>query len=537
MGRRQRNQGNIKNYFQNLKEHFLGTTKANKASDDITKEYEKQIAERTKQRNEERTQELSDFDDARSKAADEIRAKNQAGYDAAESTRKTALQDAEDKYKQAEFTRNQAADTAVLQQRKQLLQDDFNKNGGIYYDLDAGGFKFRDASGNEQLVAARHIQSNAPFVIARHAKNGQLEVLDPTADQRIISNTLSFRPFNPNMGNATENAADAANAHNLFNSYLGRNADADLKAYGINPEDIRSNAIRTHGSTTDYTTAKNNAENAFNNDKSVKAYLGADDFVKHKGNYKETERNKIVNDKNESGEDYLYDIDDIKAERDGKIGMARFKARVTSPAAITAGAVVGLPTAAYALNRAYTGTGDSLAEMQSVPDGSAPGGITEEQKAQIVAAKNLKQAIADQKAQEDYYNQLESSGAIKPDEPIEIQNMRNGIEPERAQALQKVQEVSALLQDYEDEPSEISRTRSIDRLPSEVSPELAAIMQILQNGNEDESTARALADYTYNNYQNNPNLNRLGWRALLKQLYGGYFGNNGINLDNYKIVR
>ena len=217
--------------------------------------------------------------------------------------------------------------------------------------------------------------------------------------------------------------------------------------------------------------------------------------------------------------------------------MARFRAHATSPAAITAGAVIGVPTAAYALNRAYDGTIDSLAELQSVPDGSAPGGITEEQKAQITAAKNLKQAIADQKAQEAYYNQLESSGAIKPDEPIEIQNMRNGIEPERVQALQKVQEASALLQDYEDEPSEISRTRSIDRLPSEVSPELAAILQILQNGNNDESTARALADYTYNNYQNNPNLNRLGWRALLKQLYGSYLGNNGINLDNYKIVR
>lgn len=536
MGRRRQNQGNIKNYFQNLGEHFFGTTKANKASDDITREYQKQIDERTKKRNEERTQELSDFDTARSKAADDIRAQNKAGYDAAESARKTALQDAEDKYKQAEFNRNRAADMAVLNQRKKLLQDDFDKNGGIYYDLDSGGFKFRDASG-DHLVAARDIQPNAPIVIARQGKNGQLEVLDPTADQRIINNTLAVRPFNPNMGNAAENAADAASAKNLFTSYLGRNADDDLKVYGINPEDIRSRAIQKHKSTTDYTKDKNAAEDAFNQDTSAQAYLGADDYVKRNGDYNETKRNEIVNDNDESGKDYLYDIDDIKAERDGKIGMARFKARATSPAAITAGAVVGVPTAAYALNRAYNGTIDSLAEMQSVPDGSAPGGITEEQKAQIDAAKNLKQAIADQKAQEDYYNQLESSGAIKPDEPIEIQNMRNGIEPERAQALQKVQEASALLQDYEDEPSEISRTRSIDRLPSEVSPELAAILQILQNGNEDESTARALADYTYNNYQNNPNLNRLGWRALLKQLYGSYFGNNGINLDNYKIVR
>ena len=536
MGRR-RQQGNIKNYFHNLGEHFFGTTKANEASDAITRDYQKKIDERTKKRNDERKQELSDFDQARSQAADDIRAQNKAGYDAATSTRTTALQDADNKYKQAEWTRNHDADMAVIQQRKQLLQDDFNKNGGIYYDLDTGGFKFRDSSGGDQLIAARDIPSNVPIVIVRRNKNNQLEVLDPTADQKIIGNTLAVKPFKPNMGTPDENVADAANANKLFGSYLSRKADDDLKAYNINPEDIRSNAIQKHKSTTDYTTAKNDADNNFNNDQSVKDYLGADDYVKRNGDYNETKRNEIINDNNETGKDYLYDIDDIKAERDGKIGMARFKARATSPAAITAGAVIGVPTAAHALNRAYNGTIDSLAELQSVPDGSAPGGITEEQKAQIDAAKNLKQAIADQKAQEAYYNQLESSGAIKPDEPIEIQNMRNGIEPERVQALQKVQEASALLQDYEDEPPEISRTRSIDHLPSEISPELAAILQILQNGNDDESTARALADYTYNHYQDNPNLNNLGWRALLKQLYGGYFGNNGINLDNYKIVR
>ena len=536
MGRRSRNQGNIKNYFQNLGEHFFGTTKANEASDAITRDYQKQIDDRTKKRDAERKQELSDFDVARSKEVEGRKGQYQVDYDAAESTRKTALQDAENKYNKAEFTRKQAADMAVIKQREQLLQDDFNKNGGIYYDLDNGGFKFRDASGTDTLVAARDIPSNTPIVIVRH-NNNQLEVLDPTADKRIISNTLSVKPFNPNMGSAAENAADATNAKNLFGSYLGRKADDDLKAYNINPDDIRSNAIQGHTSTKEYTTAKNNAEDAFNNNTSVKEYLGADDYVSRFGTRNDTERNKIITDSNESGKDYLYDIDDIKAERDGKIGMARFKARATSPAAITAGAVVGLPTAAYALNKAYNGTIDSLAELQSVPDGSAPGGITEEQKAQIDAAKNLKKAIADQKAQEAYYNQLESSGAIKPDEPIEIQNIRNGVEPERVQALQKVQEASALLQDYEDEPSEISRTRSIDRLPSEVSPELAAILQILQNGNDNESTARALADYTYNNYQDNPNLNNLGWRALLKQLYGSYLGNNGINLDNYKIVR
>ena len=537
MGRRSRNQGNIKNYFHNLGEHFFGTTKANEASDAITREYQKQIDERTKKRDAERTQELSAFDAARSKEAEGRKRQYKVDYDAAESARTTALQDAENKYKKAELTRKQAADMAVIQQRKRLLQDEFNKNGGIYYDLDNGGFKFRDASGNDTLIAARDIQPTASIVIARHGKNSQLEVLDPTADQRIIDSTLAVKPFKPNMGTMDENKADANRANDLFNSYLGRKADDDLKAYNINPDDIRSNAIQNHQSTQDYTKDKNSAEDAFNNNQLVQSYLGADDYVKRNGDYNETKRNEIINDNNESGQNYLYDIDDIKAERDGKIGMARFKAHATSPAAITAGAVVGVPTAAYALNKAYNGTIDSLAEMQSVPDGSAPGGITEEQKAQIVAAKNLKQAIADQKAQEAYYNQLESSGAIKPDEPIEIQNMRNGIEPERVQALQKVQEASALLQDYEDEPSEISRTRSIDRLPNEVSPELAAILQILQNGNDNESTARALADYTYNNYQDNPNLNNLGWKALLKQLYGSYLGNNGINLDNYKIVR
>ena len=537
MGRRSRNQGNIKNYFQNLGEHFFGTTKANEASDAITREYQNKLDERTKKRNDERKQELSDFDTERSKAADDIRAQNKAGYDAATSARTTALQNADAKYKQAELTRQNAADMAVIQQRKQLLQNDFDQNGGLYYDLDNGGFKFRDTSGTEYLIPARNIQPNVPIVIVRHNKNGQLEVLDPTADNKIIGNTLAVKPFNPNMGTADQNAADIANARKLFNSYLGRKADDDLKAYGINPEDIRSNAIQSHKSTTDYTKAKTDAEDDFNKNTSVQEYLGADDYVKRNGDYNETKRNEIIHDNNESGQNYLYDIDDIKAERDGKIGMARFKARATSPAAITVGSVIGVPTAAYALNRAYHGTIDSIAELQSVPDGSSPGGITEEQKAQIDAAKNIKQAIADQKAQEAYYNQLESSGAIKPDEPIEIQNIRNGIEPERVQALQKVQEASALLQDYEDEPSEISRTRSIDRLPSEISPELAAILQILQNGNDDESTARALADYTYNNYQNNPNLNNLGWRALLKQLYGSYLGNNGINLDNYKIVR
>jgi len=536
MGRRRHSQGNLGNYFSNLKDYFLGTTKANKASDDITREYGEQIAERTKKRNEERSKELSDFDDARSKEVEERRKQNKAGYDAAESARQKALQDADDKYNQAEWTRNQAANTAVINQRKKLLQNDFNKNGGIYYDLDDGGFKLRDASGNERSIAARDIQPNVPIVIARQGKKG-LEVLDPIADQRIISNNLAGNPFNPHMGTPDQNKADYDNANKLFSSYLGRDADADLKAYGINPEDIRSNAIQKHSSTKDYTDAKNNAEDAFKKDTSAQAYLGAEDYVRANGKNNDTERTNIINDATESGKNYKWDIEDIEAERDGKIGMARFKARATSPAAITAGAVVGVPTAVHYLNKAYDGTVDSLAELQSVPDGSAPGGITEEQKAQIDAAKNIKQAVAEQKAQEDYYNQLESSGAIKSDEPIEIQNMRNGVEPERAQALQKVQEVSSLLQDYADEPSYISRTRSIDRLPSEVSPELAAIMQILQNGNEDESTARALADYTYNNYQNNPNLNRLGWRALLKQLYGSYFGNNGINLDNYKIVR
>ena len=540
MGRRQRNQGNLGNYFQNLKDYFLGTTKANKASDDITREYDKQIAERTKKRDEERTQELSDFDDARSKEVEERKKHYKADYDAAVSTRDTALKNAEDKYKQAGWDRNQAADMAVLKQRKKLLQNDFDKNGGIYYDLDNGGFVLRDASG-DHLVAARNIPSDTPIVIAGHNKSGKLEVLDPTADQKIISNTLAGRPFNPNMGTQAENAADAANANKLFNSYLGRDADADLKAYNINPEDIRSKVRQKHKSTTDYTDAKNNAEDTFKNNQSAQAYLGADDYVRGNGKNNDTERTNIVNDANESGKNYKWDIEDIEAERDGKIGMARFKARATSPAAITAGAVVGVPTAVHYLNKAYDGTVDSLAEMQRVPDGSAPGGITEEQKAQIDAAKNLKQAVADQKAQEDYYNQLESSGAIKPDEPIAIQNMRNGIEPERAQALQKVQDVTAQVaqgnvpvQVEGGEPEAAIASRGNDS-NVEYSPEVLAILQMLQENSDNEDAARALADYTYNNYRGNKDLNRLGWRAFLKQLYDTQLMNKGYDINQYRI--
>lgn len=543
MGRRSRhNQGNLGNYFQNLKDYFLGTNKANKASDDITREYQKQIDERTKKRNEERTQELSDFDTARSQAAEDIRKQNKAGYDAAVSTRQTALQDADAKYKKAEWARNQAADMAVIQQRKKLLQDDFDKNGGIYYDLNDGGFKLRDiSSGTDQPVAARFIPSDTPIVIARKGKSGQLEVLDPTADQKIISNTLAGRPFKPHMGTPNENTEDAKNAQNLFNSYLSRDADTDLKVYGINPEDIRSTTRQNHSSTGDYTADKKQAEADFNNNQAAQAYLGADDFVKSNGKYNESARNHIVNDTNESGKDYKYDINDIEAERDGKIGVARFKARATSPAAITAGAVVGLPTAAYALNRAYNGTIDSLAEMQRVPDGSAPGGVAEEQKAQITAAKNLKQAIADQKAQEAYYNQLESSGAIKPDEPIAIQNMRNGIEPERVQALQKVQDATAQVaqgnvpvQVEGGEPEAAIASRGNDS-NVEYSPEVLAILQMLQENSDNEDAARALADYTYNNYRGNKDLNRLGWRAFLKQLYDTQLMNKGYDLNQYRV--
>ena len=541
MGRRSRNQGNIKNYFQNLMEHFLGTTKANKASEDITREYQNQIDERTKKRNEERTQELSDFDKARAKEVSDRKAQYQADYDAAESTRKTALKDAEDKYNKAELTRKNAADMAVIKQRKQLLQQDFNTNGGIYYDLDDRGFKFRDATGTDSLVAARDIQPNTPIVIVRHGNNGQLEVLDPTADSKTIGTTLVAKPFRPNMGSPADNTADANNAKNLFSNYLSRNADDDLKSYGINPEDIRSSSIQSHQSTQDYTTAKKNAEDTFNKEQSVQDYLGADDHVRRNGRYNDTERTNIVNDSNESGTNYRYDIDDLTAERDGKIGMARFKARATSPAAITAGAIVGVPTAAYALNRAYNGTIDSLAEMQSVPDGSAPGGMTEEQKAQITAAKNLKQAIADQKAQEDYYNQLESSGAIKPDEPIAIQNMRNGIEPERVQALQKVQDVTAQVaqdnvpvQVEGGEPEAAIASRGNDS-NVEYSPEVLALLQMLQENSDNEDAARALADYTYNNYRGNKDLNRLGWRAFLKQLYDTQLMNKGYDINQYRI--
>lgn len=159
---------------------------------------------------------------------------------------------------------------------------------------------------------------------------------------------------------------------------------------------------------------------------------------------------------------------------------------------------------------------------------------------QVDAARTAK-AIEEQKAQEAYYNQLVSSGAIKPDEPIEIQNMRNGVEPERAQALQKVQEASAQVaqdnvpvQVEGGEPEAAIASRGNDS-NVEYSPEVLALLQILQENSDNEDAARALADYTYNNYRGNKDLNRLGWRAFLKQLYDTQLMNKGYDINQYRV--
>ena len=159
---------------------------------------------------------------------------------------------------------------------------------------------------------------------------------------------------------------------------------------------------------------------------------------------------------------------------------------------------------------------------------------------QVDAARTAK-ATADQKAQEAYYNQLVSSGAIKPDEPIAIQNMRNGIEPERVQALQKVQDVTAQVaqdnvpvQVEGGEPEAAIASRGNDS-NVEYSPEVLALLQILQENSNNEDAARALADYTYNNYRGNKDLNRLGWRAFLKQLYDTQLMNKGYDINQYRV--
>ena len=159
---------------------------------------------------------------------------------------------------------------------------------------------------------------------------------------------------------------------------------------------------------------------------------------------------------------------------------------------------------------------------------------------QVDAARTAK-AIADQKAQEAYYNQLVSSGAIKPDEPIAIQNMRNGIEPERVQALQKVQDVTAQVaqdnvpvQVEGGEPEAAIASRGNDS-NVEYSPEVLAILQMLQENSDNEDAARALADYTYNNHRGNKDLNRLGWRAFLKQLYDTQLMNKGYDINQYRV--
>lgn len=159
---------------------------------------------------------------------------------------------------------------------------------------------------------------------------------------------------------------------------------------------------------------------------------------------------------------------------------------------------------------------------------------------QVDAARTAK-AVEEQKAQEAYYNQLVSSGAIKPDEPIEIQNMRNGVEPERVQALQKVQDVTAqVAQDNAPvqveggEPEAAIASRGNDS-NVEYSPEVLALLQILQENSDNEDAARALADYTYNNHRGNKDLNRLGWRAFLKQLYDTQLMNKGYDINQYRI--
>lgn len=159
---------------------------------------------------------------------------------------------------------------------------------------------------------------------------------------------------------------------------------------------------------------------------------------------------------------------------------------------------------------------------------------------QVDAARTAK-AVEEQKAQEAYYNQLVSSGAIKPDEPIEIQNMRNGIEPERVQALQKVQDVAAQVaqdnvpvQVEGGEPEAAIASRGNDSNVG-YSPEALALLQILQENSDNEDAARALADYTYNNHRGNKDLNRLGWRAFLKQLYDTQLMNKGYDINQYRI--
>lgn len=159
---------------------------------------------------------------------------------------------------------------------------------------------------------------------------------------------------------------------------------------------------------------------------------------------------------------------------------------------------------------------------------------------QVDAARTAK-AIEEQKAQEAYYNQLVSSGAIKPDEPIAIQNMRNGIEPERVQALQKIQDATAQLaqdnvpvQVEGGEPEAAIASRGNDS-NVEYSPEVLALLQMLQENSDKEDAARALADYTYNNYRGNKDLNRLGWRAFLKQLYDTQLMNKGYDINQYRI--
>lgn len=410
------------------------------------------------------------------------------------------------------------------------------KNGDIIKSFKLNNGKLANGGGNEYYIyreadpamglQARYVQltdqevrqlinnnPNLEIKIAQDNGAGKFKILDPSKpyDKSYLDHFIKNNPNDKFLTGAATRYRDKFDAFDKeIKTYQSNVSQAQDAVKNINTSIEKQTQIASKRQNKDaYNTAlKTNQDTYQKAIKDLDDQFAADQALRNeKIKPLEEARNKAV---------IQSYIDPIKHD--------------TALAAGIGGAGVGI--AAYNGANPF-GVADNLGAVEQ-PE------YTRGTREQVDAARTAK-AVEEQKAQEAYYNQLVSSGAIKPDEPIEIQNMRNGIEPERVQALQKVQDVAAQVaqdnvpvQVEGGEPEAAIASRGNDSNVG-YSPEVLALLQILQENSDNEDAARALADYTYNNHRGNKDLNRLGWRAFLKQLYDTQLMNKGYDINQYRI--
>lgn len=396
-----------------------------------------------------------------------------------------------------------------------LLENEGGNEYYIYREADpaigrkAGYVQLKDQE-VQQLI---NNNPNLEIKIAQDTGSGNFKILDPSNsnDQLYLDHFIKHNPNDQFLTGAATRYRDKFDAFDKdIQTYQGKVSQAENAVNNINTSTEKQAQIASKRQNKDtYNTALNTNNATYQKAiKDLDDQFTADQALRNeKIKPLEEIRNKAV------VQSY---IDPIKHD--------------TALAAGIGGAGVGI--AAYNDADPF-GVADNWGAVEQ-PE------YTRGTREQVDAARTAK-AVEEQKAQEAYYNQLVSSGAIKPDEPIAIQNMRNGIEPERVQALQKVQDVTAQVaqdnvpvQVEGGEPEAAIASRGNDS-NVEYSPEVLAILQMLQENSDNEAAARALADYTYNNYRGNKDLNRLGWRAFLKQLYDTQLMNKGYDINQYRI--